>query len=231
MDQPIVPRVNPAPARRSPARPSAERRRSARAMNAGYQWAYRPRLIAPTDRNARRIGLTDESLSWSHSVGRVHRLRRLRSRPASRNRVISDRHQHAIVSAVERSIDRANERARQRLDEIGRDLRMARVTRGLSQSVVAGACGIAQSQLSEIERGRHRAVALEILARLAGAVGLELSVKLYPGGQPVRDNAHIALLGRFRRAVGEGWAWAAEVPLPIPGDKRGWDRMLRAPGS
>jgi hypothetical protein len=51
-------------------------------------------------------------------------------------------------------------------------------------------------------------------------------MKLYPGGQPVRDQAHVALLARFRKAIGERWRWLAEVPLPIFGDKRAWDRML-----
>jgi hypothetical protein len=55
-------------------------------------------------------------------------------------------------------------------------------------------------------------------------------VRLYPGGEPIRDKAHVALLARFRKAVGEGWTWAAEVPLPIPGDKRAWDRVLRGDG-
>jgi hypothetical protein len=55
-------------------------------------------------------------------------------------------------------------------------------------------------------------------------------VRLYPGGEPIRDKAHVALLARFRKAVGAGWTWAAEVPLPIPGDKRAWDRVLRGDG-
>jgi hypothetical protein len=65
---------------------------------------------------------------------------------------------------------------------------------------------------------------------VAAALGLDLSVRLFPGGEPIRDAAHAALLERFRCAVGEGWQWAAEVPLPIPGDRRAWDRTIRRGG-
>ena len=61
-------------------------------------------------------------------------------------------------------------------------------------------------------------------------MGLDLSIRTFPGGQPLRDRAHIELLEGFRRAIGNGWGWSAEVPLPIPGDKRAWDRVLRGAG-
>lgn len=68
------------------------------------------------------------------------------------------------------------------------------------------------------------------MATLAAAVGLELAIRAYPAGQPIRDRAHIAMFERFRSAVGSGWQWAAEVPLPITGDRRAWDRVLRRTG-
>jgi transcriptional regulator with XRE-family HTH domain len=100
----------------------------------------------------------------------------------------------------------------------------------LSQGAVAAASGISQAQLSLIERGLYPGVRIEALACLCAVVGLELSIKAYPGGQPLRDRAHVELLERFHRAVGAAWTWAAEVPLPIPGDKRAWDRFLRGVG-
>jgi transcriptional regulator with XRE-family HTH domain len=134
------------------------------------------------------------------------------------------------MPAIERSIDAARQRAERFLLEIGREIRAARVSRGLSQATIARAAQLTQSQVSRIERARYPGVTLDALARLATAVGLELSVRLYPGGEPIRDKAHLALLARFRKAVGESWTWAAEVPLPIPGDKRAWDRVLRGAG-
>ena len=108
------------------------------------------------------------------------------------------------MPAIERRNVRADQRATVALGEAGRELRRARIGRGLSQRVVAAASGVAQSEISRIERGKRPGATLRTIARLATAVGLEVSVRLYPGGEPIRDNAHIALLARFRKAVGEG---------------------------
>ncbi len=134
------------------------------------------------------------------------------------------------MPAIERAVDSARERARRVLAELGREIRAARVTRGLSQAAVASAAGLTQSQVSRVERALYPVVAVDALMRLAVAVGLDLSVKLYPGGPPLRDRAHGALLERFRRAVSPGWAWSSEVPLPIAGDRRAWDRVMRGAG-
>jgi transcriptional regulator with XRE-family HTH domain len=134
------------------------------------------------------------------------------------------------MPASERRFTRADQRAALALGNLGRELRSARVSHGLSQQVVAAASGVQQAEVSRIETGRRPGATIRTLARLATAVGLELSVRLYPGGEPIRDKAHIALLARFRQAIGELWTWAAEVPLPIPGDKRAWDRVLRGAG-
>jgi transcriptional regulator with XRE-family HTH domain len=124
----------------------------------------------------------------------------------------------------------ADQRAEQLLTAVGRELKAARQSRGLSQRTIAAATAVDLAEISLIERGRRAGVTTRSLARLAAAVGLELSVRLFPAGEPIRDKAHAALLERFPKAVGEGWAWAAEVPLPIPGDKRAWDRRLRGHG-
>lgn len=120
-------------------------------------------------------------------------------------------------------------RARDLVTQLGRELRLARVARGLSQRLVAQAVGISQTQYSRIERGIYRTEVV-VLARISAAVGLDLSIRLYPGGEPIRDAAHVRLLERFRALVGEAWRWAAEVPLPMPGDRRAWDRLLTGAG-
>lgn len=129
-----------------------------------------------------------------------------------------------------RVVDAATERARLAILAVGRELRAARTTRGLSQASVARGAQISQSQLSEIERGLHRLVSVVTLFRVAGAVGLDLGLRAFPGGQPVRDRAHVTLIERFKVAVGPGWRWSSEVPLPIAGDRRAWDRVMRGFG-
>ena len=96
---------------------------------------------------------------------------------------------------------------------------------------MARAAGISQGQLSEVERGTYPTAPLGTFVRVATALGLDLSVRTFPGGEPIRDKAQVALLERFRKAVGESWQWAAEVPLPILGDRRAWDRTMRRHGT
>lgn len=134
------------------------------------------------------------------------------------------------MPASERAMDAADLRSKRFLTQVGRELHEARVTRGLSQAAVASATGVEQAEISRVERGLRPGATLRSLMRLSVAVGLELSVKLYPGRQPIRDRAHVALFERLRRAVGSGWTWAAEVAIPIVGDKRAWDRVIRRSG-
>ena len=54
------------------------------------------------------------------------------------------------------------------------------------------------AQVSRIERGLLAHVALEDLARIAAVLGLDLSARLYPLGDPIRDVAQQALLERLR---------------------------------
>ncbi len=60
-------------------------------------------------------------------------------------------------------------------------------------------------------------------------VGLDLSIRAYAAGDPIRDQAHASLLERFRLRLHPGIRWAAEVPLPIDGDLRAWDAELIGP--
>ena len=109
---------------------------------------------------------------------------------------------------------------------IGRELREARVAAGLSQREVGSTVAISHSQVGRIERGALVDVTLGQVARLAVAAGLDLSVRLYPGSDPVRDVAHIRLLERLRAELHPSLTWRTEVPLPIPGDLRAWDAVI-----
>lgn len=113
---------------------------------------------------------------------------------------------------------------------IGRELREARVTASLSQREVGLTVGMSHSQVSRIERGQLPKVTVDQLCRLAVAVGLELSVRLYPGSDPIRDVAHVRLLERLRRELHPSLTWRTEVPLPIPGDLRAWDAVVGGTG-
>jgi hypothetical protein len=94
---------------------------------------------------------------------------------------------------------------------------------------VASGAGLSASELSRIERGLLPATSVARLAELHAIVGLELRLQSLPGGQPVRDAGHVALLERLRARLHRSWRWALEVPLPIPGDLRAWDALMWRP--
>lgn len=110
---------------------------------------------------------------------------------------------------------------------IGRELREARLDRDLSLRSVAATTGISAPVGSRIERGLAPSVTFEQVARFSAAVGLEFSARLYPGGQPLRDHAQAALLGRLRARLHPSLAMPTEVPMPIPGDLRAFDAVIR----
>jgi hypothetical protein len=90
---------------------------------------------------------------------------------------------------------------------------------------------VTQTDVSRIERGaRLDLTTFSELAGMAAVLGLELGANLYPAGEPIRDKGHQASIGRFRAVLGAAWRVAAEVPLPLPGDRRAWDLLLRIPG-
>ncbi|MBI3748646.1 MAG: helix-turn-helix transcriptional regulator [Chloroflexi bacterium] len=109
------------------------------------------------------------------------------------------------------------------------ELRSARLDRGLGGGDVARAVGISAAQYSRIERGLPAGLSIEQASTLLAVVGLELSVRAFPAGQPLRDAAHVALIGRLRTRVHRSLRFQTEVPLPAPNDRRAWDVVIAGP--
>lgn len=78
-------------------------------------------------------------------------------------------------------------------------------------------------QVSRIERARCR-VDLGVLCAFAAVVGLDISVRVFPGGPPIRDAGHARLMARLRSAT-PGVRWQTEVPIPLRGDRRAIDAV------
>jgi transcriptional regulator with XRE-family HTH domain len=129
--------------------------------------------------------------------------------------------------ARERPTDRAERRIDETLLALGRELRRARIGSGLSQGSLEEATGISKSEVGRIERGRARSVPVRVLIRQATALGLVLPLRMYPDGDAIRDAGHARLLERFRIRLHPSLRWQTEVPLPIPGDRRSWDAIVR----
>lgn len=134
------------------------------------------------------------------------------------------------MGTKERPVDRGTRLGRRIITVSGTDLRIARVGLGLSLAEVGRAVGMSHSQVGRIERARHPSVSVMQLSRICSVVGLDLSVRTYPNGSPLRDRAHLALLERFRERVAAELSVRSEVPLPIPGDLRAWDLLIQGAG-
>lgn len=133
------------------------------------------------------------------------------------------------MATRERPADRGERLGIAALVRVGVELRQARVGAGLSIDQVAAAVGISNAEVSRIERARSPSVPIVRVARLAAVVGLDLVCKLYPGANPIRDVAQASLLADFRAHLHPALGWATEVPMPVPGDQRAWDGLVRGP--
>ena len=134
------------------------------------------------------------------------------------------------MGAVERRRDRGAARGERLVRAIAEELRLARVSAGLSQERVAAAAGVSRSRLSRIERARVPGVSISILARLSSVLGMDLAVRAYPVANPLRDRAHLALLAKLRERIHPSVRWESEAPIGRAGDLRAWDARLVAGG-
>lgn len=130
------------------------------------------------------------------------------------------------MATRQRASDKGTLRANAALIDLGRELRNQRLDHGLSQLSVARAAKTSRSQVSRIELGLAPNASLREMCVICSVLGLDLSVKAYPAGPPIRDRAHRALIERFRLRVHPSAAWRFEVPLPGTGDRRAWDCQL-----
>ena len=126
----------------------------------------------------------------------------------------------------ERPADRGRRRAKDGFRRLGQEHRLARVGAGLSLRDVAAASAASHQQLLRFERGELERVSITELGAWCAVVGLDLGLRVYPAGDPIRDRAQLQLLERLRLRLHKGLRWRTEVPLPIEGDLRAWDAEI-----
>lgn len=112
---------------------------------------------------------------------------------------------------------------------LARACRDGRLALGRSQSKLAAKVGVSRSYIAAIERGRANP-SLEVIVRLAAALGLELDLNLRPpiivGDRRQRDAVHARCSGYVdRRLRTDGWETAREVEI-VDGRWRGWIDLL-----
>jgi transcriptional regulator with XRE-family HTH domain len=110
---------------------------------------------------------------------------------------------------------------------LGQEHRLARTGSGLSLREVAAASGASHQQLLRFERAELERVSVAELGAWCAVVGLDLAIRAFPDGDPIRDAGQQRLLARLRVRLHAALHWATEVPLPIENDRRAWDAVIR----
>jgi transcriptional regulator with XRE-family HTH domain len=113
----------------------------------------------------------------------------------------------------------------------GDELGATRRARGGSLRAIARNLGVSVDRLVRAERGDAATLTVDLAARYAAVLGLQLAVSLHPDGDAVRDQPQLALLERFHRRLPPIARWRTEVPVPIVGDQRSGDAVVTIPAA
>jgi hypothetical protein len=134
-----------------------------------------------------------------------------------------------------RLLDQGTERGRQVLAQLSRELNVARLDRGLSYAALGRPLGLTGQQVGRICQGKSLHASVVRMVQLFALVGLDLTARGFPNGQPLRDGGHVALLERFRARLASTLRWRVEVPIVArttggPRDLRAWDATVAGHG-
>ena len=107
-------------------------------------------------------------------------------------------------------------RHRALMRRIGEELRGAREDSGLTQAEIGRRAGVTRSHVSRIEMGLA-APSIEVLQRIAVALGADLAVRLFPNtGLRVRDRISVPMTQALLRDLHPRWGRRAEVAVYRP---------------
>ena len=135
------------------------------------------------------------------------------------------------VATKETRLARGRRRANEQVGRAISELRQSRIGAGLSQAALAHQLGIDASNVWRLEAGLVSEITVSKLSEMASVLGLELSLQLFPVGDPVRDKGQLAAGKRFQASLSKVWQVTDETPLPGAGEQRAWDKLLRLIGS
>jgi len=130
------------------------------------------------------------------------------------------------MGSRERAVDAGAARGRALTAEVLREIHAARIDRNMTEADLAKALGVSRSQCSRIERGLTAGITIEQACVMLAAVGMDLSVRAFPSGEPLRDTAHAGLIGRLRTHCHRSLRFLTEVAFPSPVDRRAWDVVV-----
>ena len=114
----------------------------------------------------------------------------------------------------------SKETARRAIAAFAADIIRLRADAGIVRTELARAAGVDQSYLARIERGQAEPTA-EICARIAIALGADLSLRLYPNTGPAIRDRHQASIAEAVLAAAHP-RWRRFVELAVRRPSRGW---------
>jgi transcriptional regulator with XRE-family HTH domain len=136
----------------------------------------------------------------------------------------------SLMPVRTRVLSQARVEARKLRAAIGAAAREARLASGLRLIDVGHAIDRSASWVSRVERGLGAEVRIDEVVLLCAAVGLRFWSKTYPAARAIRDAPQLELLRRFRARLSAPWKWQYEVIVPIVGDQRAADAVIRLRG-
>lgn len=113
------------------------------------------------------------------------------------------------------------------VNEFGAAARDLRIGMGLSRRELATQLGVSESKLARWERGLPPHPDVMDAALLMAVLGHKLVVNWFPVGGGLRDAGHAALVSTLLAILPAHIARKVEAPIPISGDLRAWDLLLR----
>jgi transcriptional regulator with XRE-family HTH domain len=127
-----------------------------------------------------------------------------------------------------RTIADARRQATRTHASLAEDVRRLREDAGVSRADVSNAAGIDISYLRRIEDGLERP-SIDAYAKIARALGADLSARMYPNtGPAIRDRHQARMLEALLAHLHPRWSRYTEVPVRRP--SRGWiDAVLHEP--
>jgi transcriptional regulator with XRE-family HTH domain len=135
--------------------------------------------------------------------------------------------EHLGVASKQTRVVRGRRRSSLLVARALQELATVPMTLGVSQRAMAQELGWSQSRLWRMEAGKSDEVSVKALCEMASVLGLEASFGLHPLGDPIRDKGQQALGYRLNARLAPVWRVTNETLLPMPGDLRSWDKLLR----
>lgn len=111
---------------------------------------------------------------------------------------------------------------------LAEEIRRGRVGAGLSLRAAAAGAGIDHATLWRFERGLVTELTLGDIAAVGAVVGVDVRLRAFPAGDPIRDAAQQRLLERLHGLLHPTLRWRTEVVLPRDADRRAWDAVVEA---